>query len=41
MLVGAAYEIQRVAAIEPAPWDVHLDAVCTESATYLRDEPAA
>ena len=41
MLVGAAYEIQRVATIEPAPWDVHLDAVCTEAATYLRDQPAA
>jgi 5-formyltetrahydrofolate cyclo-ligase len=41
MLIGAAYEIQRVAAIDPAPWDVHLDAVCTEAATYLRDEPAA
>ena len=41
LLVGAAYEMQRVPAIEPAPWDVHLDAVCTEAATYLRDEPAA
>ena len=37
MLVGAAYALQRVDAIAPAPWDVQLDAVCTESATYLRE----
>lgn len=41
LLVGAAYEIQRVPAIEPAPWDVRLDAVCTEAATYLRDPARA
>lgn len=33
-LVGAAFEIQRVDALERADWDVALDAVCTESATY-------
>lgn len=41
LLVGAAYEIQRVPRIDPAPWDVRLDAVCTEAATYLRDDPSA
>ena len=41
MLVGAGYEIQRVEAIEPASWDVRLDAVCTESATYFRDPTPA
>lgn len=37
LLVGVGYEMQRVDALMPAPWDVPLDAVCTESATYLRD----
>lgn len=37
LLVGAAYEVQRVDRIAPQPWDVHLDAVCTEAAIYLRD----
>jgi 5-formyltetrahydrofolate cyclo-ligase len=36
LLVGVGYELQRVDALSPAPWDVALDAVCTESATYLR-----
>ena len=36
LLVGAGYEVQRVDTLVPAPWDVPLDAVCTESATYLR-----
>lgn len=35
MLVGVAYELQRVDALTPAPWDVPLDAVCTESHTYI------
>jgi len=30
-LVGAAFDIQRIDALETAPWDVTLDAVCTES----------
>lgn len=33
-LVGAAFELQRVDALDRADWDVALDAVCTESATY-------
>ena len=39
MLVGAAYELQRVDRLAPAAWDVPLDAVCSESATYLRPSP--
>ncbi|AXK72615.1 5-formyltetrahydrofolate cyclo-ligase [Lysobacter sp. TY2-98] len=35
LLVGAAYELQRVDALTPAEWDIPLDAVCTESDTYL------
>lgn len=33
-LVGAAFEVQRVEALERADWDVALDAVCTDSAAY-------
>lgn len=33
-LVGAAFETQRIAALEVEEWDVALDAVCTASATY-------
>ncbi|GAB1597083.1 5-formyltetrahydrofolate cyclo-ligase [Lysobacter claricitrinus] len=35
LLVGVAYELQRVDTLTPAEWDVPLDAVCTESDTYL------
>lgn len=41
MLVGVGYEMQRVPRIEPAPWDVRLDAVCTEAAAYSSDEDPA
>jgi 5-formyltetrahydrofolate cyclo-ligase len=34
LLVGAAFELQRVDALDPADWDVALDAVCTEHATH-------
>jgi 5-formyltetrahydrofolate cyclo-ligase len=37
LLVGVGYEVQRVDRLVPAAWDVPLDAVCTESATYLPD----
>ncbi len=37
-LVGAAFDAQRVAPIAAQPWDVALDAVCTESSTQLRIE---
>ena len=43
LLVGAAFEVQRVDALPTAPWDVGLDAVCTERQTYYRQpmhEPA-
>ncbi|MDH5822921.1 5-formyltetrahydrofolate cyclo-ligase [Luteimonas sp. RD2P54] len=39
-LVGAAFEAQRVAALAVAGWDVPLDAICTESATYPCTGPA-
>jgi 5-formyltetrahydrofolate cyclo-ligase len=34
-LIGVAYEFQRVPRLDPAPWDVPLDAVITERALYL------
>jgi 5-formyltetrahydrofolate cyclo-ligase len=33
-LVGAAFALQQVAPFEVASWDVRLDAVCTESASF-------
>ena len=36
LLVGLAHEFQRVAHIEPQPWDVALDMVVTESAIHRR-----
>ena len=33
-LVGAAFDAQRVDAIAAEAWDVRLDAVCSEAATY-------
>lgn len=39
LLVGVGYDVQRVDRIEPAPWDVRLDAVCTEAATYHSETP--
>ncbi|HZH42975.1 MAG TPA: 5-formyltetrahydrofolate cyclo-ligase [Lysobacter sp.] len=33
-LVGAGFEVQRVDALDDREWDVALDAVCTETATY-------
>lgn len=34
-LVGVGYDIQRVDAIEPQPWDIRCDAICTESRSYF------
>ncbi|HRN61757.1 MAG TPA: 5-formyltetrahydrofolate cyclo-ligase, partial [Luteimonas sp.] len=34
-LVGAAFALQQAEAIAPRPWDIPLDAVCTESETLL------
>ncbi len=39
-LVGFAFELQKVAAIESQPWDVPLAEVITESARYLRPRPS-
>lgn len=39
-LAGAAFEVQRVDAIAAETWDVRLDAVCSERATYLAGNPA-
>jgi 5-formyltetrahydrofolate cyclo-ligase len=33
-LVGAGFAVQQVEALEPADWDVALDAVCTERETH-------
>ena len=34
-LVGAAFAVQQLEAIDAADWDVALDAVCSENATHL------
>lgn len=39
-LVGAGFEAQRLESIATAWWDVRLDAVCTEHATYLAGDAA-
>jgi len=39
-LVGAGFEAQRLGSIATAWWDVRLDAVCTEHATYLAGNAA-
>jgi 5-formyltetrahydrofolate cyclo-ligase len=36
-LVGAAFDAQRLDGIANAPWDVRLDAVCSERATYAAE----
>ncbi|MEG3792080.1 5-formyltetrahydrofolate cyclo-ligase [Lysobacter sp. CCNWLW3] len=33
-LVGAAFEVQRIDALDRADWDVALDAVCSDAAVY-------
>jgi 5-formyltetrahydrofolate cyclo-ligase len=39
-LVGAAFEAQRVDAVAAEAWDVRLDAVCSEAATYTAEGDA-
>lgn len=34
-LIGLGYELQRVDKLQPQPWDVDLDAVCSEAGLYL------
>ena len=38
-LVGTAFAAQQVEALAAEPWDVPLDAVCTERDTFLFDAP--
>ena len=40
-LVGAGFALQALAGVDAQPWDVRLDAVCTERATYLASEAPA
>jgi 5-formyltetrahydrofolate cyclo-ligase len=34
-LVGAGFAAQRIDALNPEPWDIALDAICTETDTHL------
>ena len=36
-LVGVGFAAQRLDALQPAPWDVRLDAACTERGTFLME----
>jgi 5-formyltetrahydrofolate cyclo-ligase len=40
-LIGVAYELQRIERLDPAPWDVPLDAILTERTLHAarRDAP--
>lgn len=38
-LVGAAYATQRTDQIPTEDWDVRLDAICSEDATWIAEEP--
>ncbi len=40
LLIGIAYQFQRVDYIEPQPWDIPLDAVITQNALYWREHLA-
>jgi len=35
VMIGVAFELQKIAVIEPQSWDVPLDAVVTENQTYV------
>ncbi len=37
-LVGAAFSVQRIARLSVQDWDVRLDAVCSENATWIAEE---
>ncbi|MCC4586240.1 5-formyltetrahydrofolate cyclo-ligase [Xanthomonas sp. NCPPB 1067] len=37
-LVGAGFAAQQVPALPTEPWDVAVDAICTEHATFLKDD---
>lgn len=34
IMIGVAFELQKIESIEPQPWDVQLDTVVTENQTY-------
>ncbi len=36
-LAGVAFSAQRIDALTPQPWDVRMDAICTESDSFLAD----
>ena len=40
VLVGVGFALQQVDDLPIQPWDVPLDAICTESSTYFPDCPA-
>ena len=37
-LVGAGFDVQRVETLQNEAWDVPLDAVCSEAATYIAED---
>ncbi len=39
-LVGAGFALQQIEGLPPEPWDVRLDAICTEHSCIIPDEPA-
>ena len=39
-LVGAAFAVQQIESLAPEPWDVALDAVCSERDTFLFEAAA-
>lgn len=38
-LIGIAYDFQRVARLEPQPWDIPVDAIATERAFHIVHRP--
>ncbi|MCY7353964.1 MAG: 5-formyltetrahydrofolate cyclo-ligase [Lysobacter sp.] len=40
-LAGVAFSAQRIDALSAQPWDVRLDAICTESESFLADTQPA
>jgi len=39
-LVGVGFSVQQARRLLPEPWDVHMDAICTEQATFLCSDQA-
>lgn len=40
-LAGVAFSTQRIDALTPQPWDVRMDAICTESESFLANTQTA